>query len=262
MGHQQDRDYLRGVQYKDASNLDARIALHKRFSTNPYDFHMWVYDVLALSPGEHVLEVGCGPGTLWMRNLHRLPAELSIVLTDLSPGMLAQAESNLAASPQPFNYVVADAQGLPFDSDQFDVVVANHMLYHVPDKARALIEIRRVLHGGGRFYAATNGHAHMHKLGDLLVRFDPSLHLPLMSTLDFTLENGAEIIGRSFDRVVMHRYEGGLVVNEAEPLAAYVSSMTRGRQLDEGKLTEFVERELAEHGPIRITQDTGLFEAR
>jgi SAM-dependent methyltransferase len=268
MSHRQDQEYLRSDQYRNPDNLNARIALHKQFSTNPYDFYLWVYDSLGLVLGESVLEIGCGPGSLWAENLDRLPPRSSITLADLSPGMIAQAQINLAGKREAFNYLVTDAQALPFGREQFDVVIANHMLYHVPDIARALSEIRRVLRDGGRFYAATNGEGHMRELDDLIDKFDPARPLPAGLTIDFTLENGQDLIGRSFGNVAMHRYEDGIVITSAagsagaEALAAYALSMGRGSYPDTRGLVQFVERELEERGPIHISKDVGLFEAQ
>jgi ubiquinone/menaquinone biosynthesis C-methylase UbiE len=156
-----DQDYLRNVQYKDSRNLEARISLHQRFSTNPYNYYLWVFDRLNLKPGERVLEVGCGPGTLWVKNLLRIPDGLDVTLADLSHGMVKQARHNLNGSPHRFTHLAADAQMLPLPGGAFDVVIANHMLHHVPDEEQALSEVRRVLRDGGRFFAATNGQRHM-----------------------------------------------------------------------------------------------------
>ena len=70
-----NQTYLR-EQYKNAANLNDRIQLHVRFSTNPYDFHMWVFDQLKLGPDSRVLELGCGPGSLWRPNLARTAVAL------------------------------------------------------------------------------------------------------------------------------------------------------------------------------------------
>src|SRR3954453_18644502 len=119
-----DQNYLR-EQYKNATNLNDRIQLHVRFSTNRYDFHAWVFDQLKLAPESRVLELGCGPGSLWRPNLGRIPAGLQITLTAFSLGMLVEARANLAGTP-PFAFEQADAQALPFDDASFDVVIANH----------------------------------------------------------------------------------------------------------------------------------------
>src|SRR5439155_8279412 len=108
-----------------------------------------------------------------------------------------------------------------FDDSTFDAVIANHMLYHVPDRESALAEIRRVLRPDGRFYAATVGRNHLRELSALVTRFAPDWVSWAAAEGDpeaFVLENGADQVGRWFPRVELRRYEDELVVTEAGPL--------------------------------------------
>jgi ubiquinone/menaquinone biosynthesis C-methylase UbiE len=254
-----DQTYLR-EQYKNAANLNDRIQLHQRFSTNPYDFHMWVFDQLKLAADSRVLELGCGPGSLWRPNLARIPAGWEITLTDFSPGMLAEASANLAGAGA-FTFEQADAQSLPFADASFDAVIANHMLYHVPDRPKAFAEIRRVLRPNGRFYAATNGENHLREIYELVHQFDPTAEV--WNRLMFRLESGQAELAPFFSRVLLHRYESALIVTEAEPLVAFVASMI-GIGLDGARraaFTQLVEDRIAAEGAIHITKATGLFEA-
>src|SRR5262249_38702667 len=66
--------WLKEEQYRDASNLRARIELHRRFDTNPEPWHRWVFDRLDFPAEADILEVGCGPAELWRQNLDRIPA--------------------------------------------------------------------------------------------------------------------------------------------------------------------------------------------
>ena len=84
-----------------------------------------------------------------------------------------------------------DAQDIPFEDDTFGCVVANHMLYHVPDLDKGLAEIRRVLKPGGKLYAATNGEAHMLELEAFVVE---QFAKPLGT--DFEVKRGAEFSAR------------------------------------------------------------------
>jgi SAM-dependent methyltransferase len=274
-----DQAYLLTEQYRDAGNLNARIALHTRFSTNSYGWMRWVFDQLDLGPGSRILELGCGPGSLWSTNLNRVPESWEITLSDLSEGMLAEARRSLGGGRAAFEFMVVDAQDIPHGDESFDAVIANHMLYHVPDRERALAEIHRVLRPDGCFYATTLGNAHMRELGDLVHRFEPqaeSWHdaIPALPSPGgegsfvskaFGLETGFEQLSNWFDNVILRRYEDALEVTEAAPLVAYVLSMTPGPLLDGEQLaqfTRFVKQELASHGSIHITKDSGIFVAR
>jgi ubiquinone/menaquinone biosynthesis C-methylase UbiE len=132
-------------QYHNAANLEARIALHARFSTTTYGYYAWIFDHLDLPPHSRVLELGCGTGRLWLENVHRIPEGWDVTLSDFSPGMLQEAQQNLRDSQRAFAFAVIDAQViLPYEDERFDGVIANHMLYHVPDRPKALAEALRL----------------------------------------------------------------------------------------------------------------------
>jgi ubiquinone/menaquinone biosynthesis C-methylase UbiE len=256
--------FLLADQYKDAGNLNARAQLHARSSTNKYGWMRWVFDQFHLPAECRILELGCGAGTLWRDNLERVPAGWKITLTDFSPGMLEQAQENLRESGRGFAFEQVDAQSIPYDDERFDAVIANHMLYHVPDRPKALAEMRRVLKPGGRFYASTVGEGHTREIFEMVSRFDHEGRFQ-RETPSFTLENGAQELAQWFSGVTLHRYEDGLVVTEAEPLIAYVMSMVEARSVftDDclAELIAYVEGELAAHGAIHISKDSGMFEA-
>src|SRR5512138_1329879 len=166
-----DQQYLNTDQYKDSSNLNAREEIHRRFSTNPYGWFNWVFDILLKLPANtKILELGCGPAYLWRECSSRIPADWDITLSDLSPGMVDAAWKNLVVTGRAFQFKEIDAQEIPFADETFDAVIANHMLYHVPDRGKALSEIRRVLKTGGRFFATTVGENHMMQMMDWYAR--------------------------------------------------------------------------------------------
>jgi ubiquinone/menaquinone biosynthesis C-methylase UbiE len=260
-----DREGVR-EQYRESANLDARVQLHERFSVNRTGWHPWVFDQLGLTAQQRIIEIGCGSGHLWRSNDGRVPENLTITLSDLSEGMLAEARRQLHGDDR-FRFVVADVQQLPFEQTAFDVVIANHMLYHVPNREGALAEVRRLLPPGGRFYAATNGRGHLQELGELVARFAPDVAAWVAGHADaiaFTLENGADQIRRHFSHVELRRYEDALVVTEAQPLLAYILSGASRSALEGERLAAlaaFIEREIATQGAIRIGKDSGLFVA-
>jgi SAM-dependent methyltransferase len=268
MNHSTNQDYLLNSQYKTASNLNARAHLHKRYSTNPQPWCRWVFDRLLFAsppPDASVLELGCGPAGLWQENLDRLPAGWEVTLTDFSPGMLEEARANLTRATRAFRFEQVDAQRIPREAARFDVVIANHMLYHVPDRAAAFAEIRRVLRPGGRLLAATNGAAHMRELWDMLRQCVPDLAPMNEMIAGFTLENGRGQLEQHFGQVRLHLYEDALEVTAPEPLIAYaLSSKSYGLSSRPGGLGRFarlVRQRLALDGAIHIGKATGLFEA-
>ncbi len=84
-----DQQFLKTDQYRDSTNLDARLEIHRRFSTNSYGWFNWIFDtLLKLSANAIILELGCGPAYLWKECSHRIPAGWDITLSDLSSGMV------------------------------------------------------------------------------------------------------------------------------------------------------------------------------
>jgi len=258
-----DQIYLLNDQYKDATNLDARVRLHLLFSTNQYGWQRWCFDRYTLPAQARVLEIGCGPAHLWATNRDRVPPGWRITLTDFSSGMLEQAKRNLGTYAAVFRFEIVDAQQIPFEADTFAAVIANHMLYHVPDRAKALAEMQRVLKPGGTVYLATNGLSHLRELYELEQRFDPAIDFGWSRTAHefFSLDEGSAEVERFFQDVHIVRYEDALNITQAEPLVDYILSMvaapiTPQRRSD---LQRFIASELAQRGVIHITKGSGMF---
>lgn len=263
MSRATDQDYLKHEQYQDAANLNARIALHQRFGTAKVDWQTWVFYQFALPPDARILELGCGPGRLWVQNLDRLPAGWQVTLSDLSPGMVAQARQNLVVSDHPFTFHSFDAQAIPYTDGSFDTVIANHMLFHVPDRPKMYAEVKRVLKPSGLFYATANSRDNMRQVMEL----EDGLGIvggvkTFLETTDFCLENGEAEFAAWFPCVTLHRQEEALLVTEAQPLIAYILSVMGGSGLSVetlDRLRERVETEIRDKGAFRIDRISGLF---
>ena len=259
-----DQQYLKTDQYRDSSNLDARVVIHQRFSTNPYGWFNWVFDALAKLPeNAKILELGCGPAYLWKDCADRIPPEWHITLSDLSSGMLDAAWRNLVVTGRNFKFEEIDAQSIPYENETFDAVIANHMLYHVPDRPKAIIEIKRVLKPGGRLIATTVGENHMKEMMDWFREVHISKSWESFAN-SFTLESGLVQLKPFFSEITLSRYEDNLHITEIEPIMAYIHSGLRVSELSEEELAKLqldLEKELKEKGKIFITKDSGLFEA-
>ena len=99
----------------------------------------------------NVLDLGCGTGEITARLAERFP-HASFVGVDLEEPHLMRARARCSALGSRVRFEVADALALPYDDSTFDFVVCRHVLQAVPDAARVLAEIGRVLRPGGRVH--------------------------------------------------------------------------------------------------------------
>ena len=237
--------------------------LHQKFSTNPQGWSNWVFDqLLQLPDNANILELGCGSGVLWKETSQRVPAGWTITLSDLSDGMLDSTWRNLVITGRSFKFERIDAQSIPYADGTFDAVIANHMLYHVPDRRRALKEVRRVLKDKGILFASTLGKNHMREMWDLLERVGSVKRY--MVTSAFTLENGKEQVQEFFPHVELSHYSDNLRVTDVSAMMAYIRSMASTAEFQEDAF-RLIERELKEtmkqNGDIFIEKAAVLFKA-
>ncbi len=283
-------------QYKSASNLSARIALHSLYSTGRDGWFPWLFRQLHLREGMSVLEVGCGDGALWTYNCSLLPDNVSVVLSDISDGMIRDVRRNLsqtmtsAVLSEPdkgtdlrsapvqkdplhssrtqnssFRFQVFDCTHIPFPDHSFDLVIANHVLFYVEDIPQALREIRRVLKPGGRLICSTYSRQHMHEIRDLVKEFDSHIVLSRDSLYEnFGLENGRDILSQVFpvSGITLRRHEDSLEITDSQPLVEYILSC-HGNQnqylVDRYKeFHSFVEEKVK--SSFHVTKDAGIFE--
>ncbi|MGF9915035.1 methyltransferase domain-containing protein [Paenibacillus ehimensis] len=254
-------------QYHTATRLQTRIQLYDKCSVNPTGWHRWLFGHLIEQTGCTVLEVGCGDGALWARNMNRVPEAWRVTLSDFSHGMLEEARSSLGERKAQFKFVLADVQDIPFHDEQFDIVIANNMLYHVPDIPKALSEIHRVLKPGGCLFASTMSKRHLQEVEQLAAAFDPEIRVLDPVIERFNLDNGEQLLSPWFSEVRLYSYDDHLIVSEVRPLLEYITStpMNARQRLTGAALHHFerflnsmIERE----GKIRISKDSGFFLGR
>jgi SAM-dependent methyltransferase len=249
-------------QYASSTNYDARVRLYERFDPNPERWPRFLFPRLRLTAGERVLEAGCGTGTLWLDNADRIPAPLSAVLTDLSPGMLDACKSRLSHLPFRPELRQADAQSLPFPDASFDVALANHMLYHVPDRARALRELARVLRPGGRLCIGTYPWTHLIELRELLERFGLSGVMMAPGFKGFDLECAAEELGALARVERVERRDIVMPVSDPDAVVDYLRSLDGAvGDGDLARIRAHVARQIELSGSFRIQAGAGLVTA-
>jgi ubiquinone/menaquinone biosynthesis C-methylase UbiE len=218
-----DRDRLVGHAYKTSAPFLARTGLY-RYQRDPIDIRRWVLDRARRAPGARMLDVGCGPGR-YLATVREAEPSSDALGMDLSAGMAAEAS---AFAPT----VVGDAQAIPFPMDAFDVVLAAHMLYHVPDIDAALREIARVLRPDGTLLVVLNGRAHLPVMRTLVrqvlrdvVRESAARSLPQRSSERLSIETAEPVLTKCFSVLAFEHLQRVLDVPDAEPVVAYVDSM-------------------------------------
>lgn len=260
-----NKDTILMKQYKNSSNLQARINIHDLYSINKYGWHRWVYDNLKLKDNMKVLEIGCGNGELWKRNSDRIPKNCELYLTDISKGMIKDAEENLQELKCKINFKAVDIENIEFENNTFDIVVCNHVLYYVKNKEKAFSEVKRVLKDNGIFYASTIGKNHMKDMINLAKEYDKRIELtPDNPAMKFGLENGKSQLSKFFNTVNLLVYDDKLIVNKAQPIVDYIYSTYENVDKivkDKKTFNDFVEKKIEKEGTIIIRKYTGLFES-
>lgn len=250
-------------QYKNAKNLNDRISLHEKYSTNKQGWFNWLFNQIDFSKVNRLLELGCGNGKLWQENRIEL-RNREIFLSDISEGMVEEVRNKLGSD---FNCIVADAEKIPFKDEYFDSVIANHVLFYLNDLNLGLKEISRVLKPNGILYCSTYGKNHMKEITEIVQNFDSRINLSNHSLYDiFGLENGESILCNYFSNVEKYNYQDSLEITESKPLIDYIMSChgnqneILGPRLNEFK--EYIEEFLKNNGKIVVTKQAGLFVCR
>jgi ubiquinone/menaquinone biosynthesis C-methylase UbiE len=113
-------------------------------------------NLASIQPGERVLDVGCGTGTLAIAVAHRVARAGRVTGVDPSTQQLAWARSKAARRNVPVDFQIGVIEQLPFPDQTYDVVLSTLMMHHLPAplKRQGLAEIARVLKPGGRLIIA------------------------------------------------------------------------------------------------------------
>jgi SAM-dependent methyltransferase len=240
-------------QYRDDRKLAARQSIYRfRRHRDARNFYDIILDLAGLDGDEVVVDVGCGNGQ-YLRALRRRGHRGAIAGFDLSPGMAAAASTWAPA-------VAADAERLPVRTSSADVALCPHMLYHVPDQAAAVAELRRMVRPGGRAVVVTNAAAHFAEVDELVAAIAGGP--PLGQTIPFKMEAGEQVLRGSFDTIERHDFVGALDVTEADAIVDYVASVQDAFGLDDDGLEEAhraVQATIDRVGAFEITTASGAF---
>jgi SAM-dependent methyltransferase len=269
-----DRAYLRGTQYKTDANLTARQSIYA-YAHPRTSLFARVLDLAGPAPSDTIADVGCGNGA-YLAELARRGLPGRVLGVDLSLGMLAAARRQLTAAgglagpspavgpasepaataPRPDSenaagqgsvagsvrvaLACADATALPLRDGAADLTLAAHMLYHVPEPADALRELRRVTRPGGRVIIVLNGVGHLRQLRAAIAEALGGATAAGGGAVDVgtaaaraervTLDDGESLARSFFDQVTRHDFPAELRVPAPGPIADYVRSLPGARR--------------------------------
>ena len=256
-------------QYKSDTNLKKRISIHD-YSTADTEWFHWLFEREQIKVGMKILDIGCGAATFWSRVADLLPKDLEIHLVDYSDGMLASAR-NVAKEivdkypEKNLRFVIEkrDAADFSYPTSGFDLIMANHMLYHVARESRLELykKIKSLLAKGGRFSCTLIGQQHMRDLHDFIGEYYPSVKYP-SGGFDIWLETAKEELDSYFNVVSVEEQKNDLYVPDEELILNYVASYSEeASKLVNGDKESFykhVQSKMDDDGYFFIHKSTGV----
>lgn len=174
-------------------------------------------------------DVGCGNGA-YLAELARRGFAGQVIGADLSSGMLGAAREALRQAAGGLDcasgvaLISGDAAAVPLRDGCADLALAMHMLYHVPDPAAAMRELRRVTRPGGRVVVGLNGSDSLRELWAVIKAASGGDVRPYGERL--RLDEGEALARTVFTSVTRHDFTAELRIPGPEPVEAYVRSMS------------------------------------
>ncbi len=233
--------------YRSGDSLRSKHELARAHSRR--DFPRWALGLAPVPRTARVLDSGCGWGrfawTLIDEFAHQPGA---IACADRSPGMARSVQVDAARRGQPVRVCAAGIEALPFAARAFDLVIAAHVLYHLPDIPAGLRELARVMRPGARLLATTNSEAirpliielHEQALAALGIPFTPE------DPSTFTLENAQACLQTCFADVRRHDFADMAPYESAADFRALYCTLGRYHDtMERADLSAEVKQQLA-----------------
>lgn len=247
-------------QYRDDTKLNIRKELHRLYSNNQEGFSSWLFKQYPLKDNIKVLEFGSGNGDMWEPHIVELSSKMDITLSDFSDGMVTILEEKYKNIPVTIKQI--NIESIPFEDSSYDIVIANMMLYHVPNIQKGLSEVSRVLKKGGLFFAATFGECGLTEY-ILNVLYKLNILEEKEMTYHFTLQNGKKQLNPYFKKIILEEYKDGLKVTCVGDLIQYIKTMQIVGTLSlesETKLHIYFRNIIEEKGCIEVPKEYGTFQ--
>ena len=257
------------TQYKNDDNLKKRISIHD-YSTSDEEWFHWLFKREKIAAGMKIMDIGCGNGMFWKRIAALLPDNLEVHLVDYSDGMLSSVKAVVAEiiedhPEKNLKFVIEkrDATDFSYPSSGFDLIMANHMLYHLKRESRLQLygKIKALLAKNGRFSCTLIGQHHMEQLHEFLYEFYPDAKL-LSGSFDLWLETAREELAPFFKVTDVEEHKNDLMVPDEEAVFDYVASYSEECKemisRDRPAFFEHVHSKMDAEGYMFIHKSTGV----
>jgi demethylmenaquinone methyltransferase/2-methoxy-6-polyprenyl-1,4-benzoquinol methylase/phosphoethanolamine N-methyltransferase len=152
-GHRPAAPETEGIVIRWASLYDPFVEVLMRLLWREEGVEKGTLEHAQLTPGDRVLDVGCGTGSLALAAKAQVGPDGEVYGIDAAPEMIDVARRKAARAGVDVTFRVGLIEDIPFPDDQFTAVLSSLMVHHLPGdelKHRAFAEIHRVLKPGGR----------------------------------------------------------------------------------------------------------------
>ena len=263
------KSYLKKKQYSTTKYLEARIKIHQ-FTKNKYSFHEWIlnnFDMNVFSKDRpiKVLDVGCGTGIFWKKNIQKLNQfKLDVVFTDFTQAMIDKEKENTTYIKGAKIYEIADVENLEKYYGQFNIVMCHNVLYHSQDNNNALNNLQKCLNDNPNSFCSITTNSEKHMLNVYEIGRNLDKNFPTNRIIDSFTEEIADKLIPNYFKMDKRLEEEELQVTDWEILMGFVASGVepRGIKLVDDfyeKYKEVFENEMKNKGYFQIIKRSPLY---
>jgi len=231
--------------------LEKRLEINKTYASA--DFDSWLFERLAVKPGEDVLDVGCGSGAQSIPFSRMVQPGGSVSALDLSADSVELLKKRVAPGSS-VEAVAADMATIDelirnrFRVKRYDLAQSSYALYYSPERLRVLDVMRAALKPGGRCAVFTP--ASPHGLVELAARFTK-----VPETVYDSLAFGGKVLkpyfDKSFKRVEDHKFDNVISLPNADLVLEFYRQTTYYDAAAEAPMRALVQKEIDAHGVFR-----------